>query len=190
MTVHSPETSERFRAFFRENLEYVVKSLRRLGVAGGDSEDVAHELFLAVHQRFAEVDPTRPARPYLFAFARRYAAAYRNCARTRHEGAPPSSSSEPADPRPHVDQELLRREQHELVYSALDELAAERREAFVMFEIDERSLEDIAKELEVPLTTIVSRLRLGRRDFEAAIKRLTAKSRHVAPSPARTEAAQ
>jgi RNA polymerase sigma-70 factor (ECF subfamily) len=60
----------------------------------------------------------------------------------------------------------------------LDELEPERREVFVMFEIDERPMDEIARDLQVPLTTVVSRLRLARRDFEAAVRRITAKRHH------------
>lgn len=180
---------ERFRQFFRENLDYVVKSLRRLGVSDGDCEDVAHELFLAVHQRFSEVDPSRPARPYLFAFARRYASAYRTCARIRYEGHGGPPSDKP-DSSPRAEEAMARREDHELVYAALDELDAERREVFVMFEIDERTLEDVAKELEIPTTTAVSRLRLARRDFEASVKRLLARRSHANVTPLVREVAQ
>lgn len=169
-----PETLDRFRAYFREHIEFVVKSLRRLGVRDGDCEDVAHELFLAVYQRFAEVDEARSARAYLFGFARKFASAYRNSARYRREIA--QEADEPADSKPNGEEVLLRGDRHQLVYHALDQLEPERREIFVMFELDERTMEDIATELSIPFTTVVSRLRQARRDFEAALKRLTARS--------------
>lgn len=181
--------NERFRRLFRENLDYVVKSLRRLGVAQGDCEDVAHELFLVVHQRLSELDPERSPRPYLFAFARRYASAYRSSARVRHEAREGPPSDKP-DSSPRAEEALSRRQEHDLVYVALDELEPERREVFVMFEIDERPMDEIARDLQIPLTTVVSRLRLARRDFEAAVRRITAKRHHQTAAVVAREASR
>lgn len=89
-------------------------------------------------------------------------------------GAP----SDKPDSSPRAEEALSRRQEHDLVYVALDELEPERREVFVMFEIDERPMDEIARDLQVPLTTVVSRLRLARRDFEAAVRRITAKRHH------------
>lgn len=172
MHAPQPRLNEPFRAFFRENLDYVVKSLRRLGVREEDCEDIAHELFLAVHRRFDELDSTRPVRPYLFGYARRFASTYRQSARIRREAT--TDTPDAADLRPNAEQELLARDDQRLVHAALDRLDDERREVFVMYELDARMMEDIALELNVPLSTVVSRLRGARADFAAHVRRLRA----------------
>lgn len=172
MGAPSPPRHEQFRACFREHLEYVVKSLRRLGVRDGDCEDVAHELFLVVYRRFDEIDWSRSLRPYLFGYARRFASSYRQSARIRYEAG--SSGPEATELRPSAEQELLAHDDQYLVHHALDHLSEERREVFIMHELDERTMNDIALELEVPLSTVVSRLRGARADFAAHVRRLRA----------------
>ena len=68
--------------------------------------------------------------------------------------------------------ELVRAEAMEILYRLLDQLPAERRSVFVMAELEEMSASEIAEAARLPLNTVYSRLRLARRDFEAALKRL------------------
>jgi len=48
---------------------------------------------------------------------------------------------------------------------------------FVLAEIDELTVPEIAQALEIPPNTAYSRLRLARQDFEMAVAELTAKDR-------------
>src|ERR1700722_10148496 len=76
--LHEPHERERqFRALFQSELPYVWTSLRRLGVPARDLEDVTHDVLLEVYKNFDRYDPTRPLRPWLFAFAFRFASDYR-----------------------------------------------------------------------------------------------------------------
>src|SRR5690606_1467731 len=76
-----------FEAMFRRELGYVLASLRRLGVRPGDVEDLAHDVFVVALRRLADLDPARPARPWLFGIALRVAADHRRLARNRYERA-------------------------------------------------------------------------------------------------------
>ena len=77
--------ADAFRSVLEAEFGYVCRALRRLGVRQADLKDVAQELFVAVHERFAERDPSRSIRPWLFSFALRYASNYRKLARHRAE---------------------------------------------------------------------------------------------------------
>src|SRR5580658_6150682 len=74
-----------FRAVFDAECGYVWTTLRRLGVADRDVEDVAHETFLRVAVHLPEYDPSRPLRAWLFVFIMRMARDYRRLARHRRE---------------------------------------------------------------------------------------------------------
>src|SRR5580658_2891468 len=74
-----------FRAVFDAECAYVWTTLRRLGVADRDVEDVTHETFLRVAAHLHEYDAARPVRPWLFVFAMRMARDYRRLARHRRE---------------------------------------------------------------------------------------------------------
>jgi RNA polymerase sigma-70 factor (ECF subfamily) len=60
---------------------------------------------------------------------------------------------------------------------ALDGLDLDRRAVFVMHELDEIPVPEVANTLAIPLNTAYSRLRLARVDVAAAIQRFRAKER-------------
>src|SRR5258706_14365976 len=70
-----------FRTMFELEMAYVMRTLRRLSVAPGDVEDMAHEVFLAAHGQLERYDSSRPLKPWLFGFAFRIASHYRRKAR-------------------------------------------------------------------------------------------------------------
>jgi RNA polymerase sigma-70 factor (ECF subfamily) len=61
---------------FQKELDYVFRTLRRLGTSSSDVEDLAQEVFLALRRSWREYDQDRPIRPYLFGIAFRIAAAH------------------------------------------------------------------------------------------------------------------
>lgn len=160
-----------FRRLFDTHADYVMKSLRRLGVRPGDVEDLTHEVFFAVLTRWSAYDADRPPRPWLFAFALRVASAYRQSAYIRRV----TFEGEGAEPvRAHTAEHLFsERQEVQLVYRALDTLDDDKRIVFTMFELDERTAADIAAELGISQNTIFSRLRAAREEFAAAVKRLS-----------------
>lgn len=161
-------------ALYREQVEYVWATLRRLGVSSGDLEDVAHEVFVVVHRRSGDFDATRPVRPWIFGIALRAASRYRRGARRRNEVSD-TGLKEPADGARGAEGALEQRDARRLVFEALDRLTDEQRAVFVLHELEGRSVPDIAAELDVPLNTIYSRLRLARERFTSAVARLREK---------------
>lgn len=158
-----------FRAFFNAHAEYVMKSLRRLGVRPGDVDDLTHEVFLAVLRKWSSYDPARPPRPWLFAFAMRMASGYRNSAYIRRESFEDPGLSHAVNP----ERLFAEREASSLVYRALDTLDLDKRIVFTMFELDERTAADIATELGISQNTVFSRLRAAREAFTRAVQRLS-----------------
>ena len=120
-------------------------SLRHFGVHANDLEDLAHEVFLRVHERFDECDRSRPLRPWLFAFAYRVAAAHRRLARHRVEvmGAPLNR----ADDTVRADDALILREEGELALKALEAVDINRRAVFLLHEIDGVAIPEVAHAL-------------------------------------------
>jgi RNA polymerase sigma-70 factor (ECF subfamily) len=151
---------------------YVLRSLRRLGVAEADLEDMAHEVFLAVHGQLEAYDPARPIRPWLFAFAVRVASHYRRKARPETELQP---ADEPHDDSDLADVALEKEARRRLVLEALDGILPERRPVFILHDLDGIAFPEIARTLGIPIGTAYSRLRLAREDFTRAVRRLVAR---------------
>ena len=151
-----------FRTIFELEVGYVMRTLRRLSVAPADLEDLAHEVFLAVHQQLDRYDSSRPLRPWLFGFAFRIASHYRRKARRETALDDVDSVVDAADaPDTVLEKERRRR----LVLAALDSIELSRRAVFVLHELDGFTCEEISRTLEIPIGTTYSRLRLARQDF-------------------------
>lgn len=175
--VSTTEARPDFRAIFRSECSYVFHSLRRLGVHERDIEDVAHDVFLAIHKKLDDYDPARPLRPWIFAFAFRFASDYRKLARHRREKL--SDRDDPADPpdsTQSLDERIDAERSRKLVLEGLEALDLEKRAVFVMHEIDGNPVPAVATALGIPLNTAYSRLRLAREQFATAIKRLKSRA--------------
>jgi RNA polymerase sigma-70 factor (ECF subfamily) len=150
-----------FDAVYNEHLDYVWRTLGRLGVLPRDLEDSAHEVFIVVYKRWADLDPARPIRPWLFGVARRVAAAYRRKPRAELGAGPEGSTRD--------DERLVRRD---FLWRALSELSDERLEIIVLHDLEGKTGKEIATLLGIPANTVHSRLRLARTDLTAIVRRL------------------
>ncbi len=167
-----PTASPNFRDIFEGQFSYVWNVLKRLSVAERDLEDLAQQVFLQVHGQLASFDTRRPLRPWLFSFAYQAASNYRALARHRVELS--IVAPELADSEPGAEEQLITRQELELAELALTRVALDRRALLLLHEVEGQSMPEIAQALEIPLNTAYSRLRLARREYELAVKRLRA----------------
>jgi RNA polymerase sigma-70 factor, ECF subfamily len=163
-------SSGEFRELFENHYDYVWCSLRRLGVQQRDLEDLTHDVFLEVHAKLDRYDRARPMRPWLFAFALRFASDYRKLARHKTE-LRADIDEQRTDESPY--EAVRERESAELLSRALDALSLELRAVIVLYEIDEVPMKDIASALGIPLNTGYSRLRLAREQCANALRDLS-----------------
>jgi RNA polymerase sigma-70 factor, ECF subfamily len=161
-----------FRALFDSELAFVWNTMRRLGVAERDVEDLAHELFVLVSRRLDEYDPSRPVRPWLFAMARRIASDYRRRARHRFELLSGESDEAERGHEEGADDALLDAEEKNLARRALLSVPEERRAVLILHDFEATAMQDIAEALQIPLNTAYSRLRVAREELIAAARKL------------------
>ena len=155
-------------AFMRE-LDYVHRTLRRLGTSPSEADDLAQEVFLVLRKRWTAYDPGRPLRPFLFGIAFRIAAAhYRKSSREV-----PFEIVEVGDTGPAPDDALQTKQARALVLAALEHIPLPRRAVLLMHDLDDVPVEDVASALGIPKFTVYSRLRKARREMETAVRRLT-----------------
>lgn len=157
-----PSREERFRIVYESQLAYVWNSLRRLGVAPSDLEDVAHEMFVTIFRKLDEYEEDRPLRPWLFAFAHRFAADYRRRAHRRYELSDDSPSTTAIDPS-------TRHEDRDLLVRALAKIDLDRAAVLVMIDVDGFTAVEAAEMMKIPLNTVYSRLRTAREELAHAI---------------------
>ena len=169
----APQASARptFRTIFDAELSFIWNSLRRLGVADRDLEDVAHEVFLVVDRRLADYDVGRPLRAWLFGIAVRTASDYRRRASRRYEtlaGEQPES----VHPGEKPDELLIEQEKRDTARLALLRVPEDRRAALILHDFENVPMRDVAEALGIPLKTAYSRVRVGREELIAAARRL------------------
>lgn len=149
-----------FREIFDAHAPYVWRTLRRLGVHDADANDMCQEVFVVVHRRLPDFDGTSSLRTWVYGIALRVASQYRRSARHRREELTadlPEAGLDASQESGLHQQQLLGR-----LAAALDRLDEHKREVFVLYELEELTMREIAQVLDCPLQTAYSRLRAAR----------------------------
>ena len=157
---------------FGKNLDYIHATLRRLGAAPGEIEDLAQELFVVLRRRWASFDQDRPAKPYLFAIAFRIVWARHR--RLRREVAVGDVAA--VDPSDDPEEALERKQARELLLAMLEHVPLRRRAVLVMVELDGVPVAEIAATLKMSVFTVYARLRKARRELATALRRTLRRS--------------
>jgi len=154
---------------FDAELGFVNRVLRRHGVTERDLPDLCQETFLVVHRRLPEFEGRSSVRSWIYSIAVRVAASQRRKAHVRRERLDvtlPEPSMAPL--------ELATAEQNQLllrVEAALASTPSERREVFVLYELEGLTMREVAEALAVPENTALSRLYRAREDVRAYVAR-------------------
>jgi RNA polymerase sigma-70 factor, ECF subfamily len=159
---------------YREHFAFVWRSAKRLGVGEASLDDVVQEVFVIVHRRLAGFEGRSSIRTWLFGITLRVTRDHRrSAARKSPEGTvdPDTLHASTLDP----DQAFEKAEAVHLLYALLDELDEERREVFVMAELEGMTMPDIAATLGVNVNTAYARLRAARQTFESSLARRRAR---------------
>ena len=151
---------------------FVFRVLRGLGVGDDRVDDAVQDVFIVVHRRLGEFEARSTLTTWLYAIARRVASQYRRSAAARRTADADLDAVAAAD-TPFDD--AHRNQAARLLASILEELDGDKREVFVLIEVEQLSAPDVAQMLGIPVNTVYSRLRLARQKFEAAMQRRMAR---------------
>ena len=155
----SESALDAFDEIYDREFEYVWRNLGRFGVPERELPDATHEVFLVLHRRWNELDHARPIRPWLFGVARRVAAD----TRAKQREAPSEAETvAPTDP-------LVA--QRNLLWRALAALDDAKRTIVILHDLEGYTGAEIAEQLEIPINTVHSRLRLARAELAAEVER-------------------
>jgi RNA polymerase sigma-70 factor (ECF subfamily) len=161
------------------HFDFVWRSLRRLGLSPTDAADGAQEVFMVASRKLSAIAPPSEKR-FLFATALRMVSTRRRGLKRRRE-----------EPRAWLAEEELEshRDRNDLGPERLAELANARRDlneiltamkleqraVFVLYELEELTVPEIAGLLDLPAATVSSRLRVAREEFDLSLRRLRAR---------------
>jgi RNA polymerase sigma-70 factor (ECF subfamily) len=166
-----------FDRLYREHFRFVWRTVRRLGLPGAAVDDVVQEVFLVVHRRLGDFEGRSSAKTWLYGIVRRVVSDHRRTLRRRPALASAEARAADVDavaceeqgPEAFAEQA----ERVRLLHRLLAELDDDKREVFILAELEGLTLAEIGEALDVNANTIASRLRAARREFEAALDRAT-----------------
>ena len=168
-----------FDAAYRAHFGFVWRVLARQGVPDAALEDAVQEVFMVAHRHWGAWHGRASLRAYLFGVARRVAAT----SRRTHQRQRNKIDNMPArSPEIALDDQFEDRQRLDHLAAAIAQLDPDRRDVFVLSDIEGLSAPEIADALGCKLNTVYSRLRRARGeiiDAVASLDRSTAQ-RHVA----------
>lgn len=169
----------RLRRLMTTHFDFVWRSLRRLGLHGADADDGAQEVFLIASRKLSEI-AVGSERQFLFGSAMRVASTRRRSLRRRREDPQldlDEQQQEHSAPGPERLAELARA--RDQLQDILDSMSLEQRAIFILFELEELTVPQIASTLDLPAGTVSSRLRAAREHFQSAVRRIHARDAFV-----------
>ena len=167
----------RLASVVEQHADFVWRALRRMGVAPEQADDAVQEVFIVTSRKLGDVESGRE-KAFLYGVATNVAAhARRSRARSR-EMTGDENAFETKDDAPDPEMQLAGAQARAQLDRVLGGLPADLREVFVLFELEELSVVEIARLLTVPQGTVASRLRRAREEFHAAAARLRATQTH------------
>jgi RNA polymerase sigma-70 factor, ECF subfamily len=166
-----------FRALYEELCPLVWRWVARLGIPVHAIEDVVQETFLTIYAKFDAFEGRAALTTWAFAVTIRVT---RNYQRRRSVGPVGDESDvEELDALPaeatHPETAAEQAESLSLLQRILNELDVDKREVFVLAELEQLSGPEIATILEISTNTVVSRLRVAREEVRAAWERANAR---------------
>lgn len=152
------------------HFEVLWRFLRRLGVPEGELDDAVQEVVLVLARKL-DLVRLGSERSFVLSVAFRVAGNLRRVQRRRREVSDDElAEHETRDAA--LDEQLKTRRLAALLDRALGELPLELRAVFVLYELEQMTMVEIANTLELPPGTVASRLRRAREKFEALAAQL------------------
>ena len=166
--IRGTERETRLRGLVDRYVDFVARVLRNAGTPEAEVDDDVQRTFIALSNRLDDVHP-EAEKSFLLQTALRMAAhARRTLARRRevHDTEAQLGIQGPIQTEQLLDQKRDR----ELLDRMLVAMAPDLRTVFALYELEELSMIEIARALEIPPGTVASRLRRARADFRERVR--------------------
>jgi RNA polymerase sigma-70 factor (ECF subfamily) len=165
-----------FAQLYESHFAFVWGSARRLGTPEASVDDIVQEIFVVAHRRLAKFEGRSSLKTWLFGIILNVVRAHRRSLRAKHPhllrpGVRGDDIERLADTAAGPHEHATKVEAARLVDQLLDALDDDKREVFVLAELEQMSVPEIASSLALPVNTVYSRLRLAREEFAAGAAR-------------------
>jgi RNA polymerase sigma-70 factor, ECF subfamily len=161
-----------FEGLYERWFEDVSRWVRALGARESDRDDLVQEIFLVVHRRLSDFDGHNVA-GWLYQIARRKVRDHRRLLWVKHlfgNTSQPLVDAMLTTKQSALD-ELETKQKRELLGQLLENLNEDQRAAFVLFEIEGNSGEEIAAVTGVPINTVWARIHKARKKLQEQAER-------------------
>ena len=167
----------RFEDVYERHAPFVFRNLRRLGVPERSLDDAVQDVFVVVHRRLPEFEGRSAVTTWLFAIV---LGVSRNHRRTQRRRAPEAPGGEEPDDQvgalaEQPDRRAERAQAVRVLCALLDELDEDKREAFVLSQLEGMTAPEIGEALGVNVNTVYARIRAATKAFEQAVARFRAR---------------
>jgi RNA polymerase sigma-70 factor (ECF subfamily) len=168
--------ARRLRCIIDRHYDFVWRTIRHLGVPEANAEDATQQVLCVLARRVNEIVPGAEM-SFLFSTAMRVASEARRAARRHPEAALRDIATlKAAIPTP--EQLLDERRAHEVLRKVLDAIPIDLRIVFVLYEIEELNMAEVAALVGIPAGTAASRLRRARESFRSIVRRIRTSQNH------------
>jgi RNA polymerase sigma-70 factor, ECF subfamily len=154
------------RVLFQEHAPHVFRALRRLGVQEADVDDACQEVFLVVHRKQGDFEGRSSVKTWIFAIAIRVALGYRRKRSMQRADDHQEPSHLHTGEHAYANKQMVA-----LLDAALTELDEDKRDAFVLYELEQCTVAEVADALSCPLQTAYSRINAAREHIQSSLRR-------------------
>jgi RNA polymerase sigma-70 factor, ECF subfamily len=162
-----------FEEVYAQGFPHVVRWIRALGGLDADLDDLAQETFVVVRRQLHKFDGTNLA-GWLYRITQRTVKDYRELAWFRHvlgnDRDDNRGQRESRAPQADPSEVFERRQAIGVLTQLLAKISESHRTAFILFEIEGYTGEEIAQLEDVPLNTVWTRLHHARKELYMLIK--------------------
>jgi RNA polymerase sigma-70 factor (ECF subfamily) len=153
---------------------FIARTLRNLGVTGGELDDCVQKVFIVAARRIGDIELGKE-KAFLFRCAQNTAAHYRRSLARKREVSD-DDLAERFDPELQPDVISERKRHRKLLDQVLAKMDDSLRVVLVLHAFEEMTMAEIASLLDIPAGTVASRLRRARATFKHEVLAIEASS--------------
>lgn len=162
-----------FHGIYDAYASFVWTNARRLGIPADHIEDVVQDVFMVVHRRLNDFGANSSIKTWLWGILINVVRDRRRRYRRKEQNEEREAIGEVTAHDAQPDERAAAGEALRVVQAVLERLSDEKRELFILSQLEELTASEIAELTKKNVNTVYSRIRVARQDFEREFQRLT-----------------